>query len=228
MDAKFSQRLNDVLSYSREEALRLGHVAIGTEHLLLGILREGEGSAAIILKALSVDLSSLRKVVESAIQNNEKSDFTNSEHIELKKQAARAIKLTYLELKVFKSMEVRTAHLLLSMLKDENSVVTRALLQFNVAYDAVKNEFTMMLSDIAPQEDPTPPKAEFGYSGHEDEDDELFANKPKRPTPPANTKSNTPVLDNFGRDLTKMAADGRLDPIVGREKDIERVSQILS
>ena len=229
MDAKFSPRLNDVLSYSREEALRLGHAAIGTEHLLLGILREGEGSAAIILKALSVDLSALRKVVESAIQNNEKSDFLNSEHIELKKQAARAVKLTYLELKVFKSTEVRTAHLLLSMLKDEDSVVTRALLQFNVDYDAVKNEFSMMLSDItSKEEDSIPPKAEFGDTSHEDEDDELFANKPTRPTQPANTKSNTPVLDNFGRDLTKMASDGRLDPIVGREKEIERVSQILS
>tara|TARA_Y100001978_G_scaffold15738_1_gene12233 strand:+ start:197 stop:2773 length:2577 start_codon:yes stop_codon:yes gene_type:complete len=229
MDAKFSPRLNDVLSYSREEALRLGHAAIGTEHLLLGILREGEGSAAIILKALSVNLSALRKVVESAIQNNEKNDFANSEHIELKKQAARAVKLTYLELKVFKSTEVRTAHLLLSMLKDEDSVVTRALLQFNVDYDAVKNEFSMMLSDItSKEEDSIPPKAEFGDTSHEDEDDELFANKPTRPTQPANTKSNTPVLDNFGRDLTKMASDGRLDPIVGREKEIERVSQILS
>ena len=228
MDAKFSPRLNDVLSYSREEALRLGHAAIGTEHLLLGILREGEGSAAIILKALSVNLSALRKVVESAIQNNEKSDFANSDHIELKKQAARAVKLTYLELKVFKSTEVRTAHLLLSMLKDEDSVVTRALLQFNVDYDAVKNEFSMMLSDIAPQEDLPSPKAEYGNTGQEDEDDELFANKPTRPTTPTNTKSSTPVLDNFGRDLTKMAVDGRLDPIVGRKKEIERVSQILS
>ena len=228
MDAKFSPRLNDVLSYSREEALRLGHAAIGTEHLLLGILREGEGSAAIILKALSVNLSALRKVVESAIQNNEKSDFANSDHIELKKQAARAVKLTYLELKVFKSTEVRTAHLLLSMLKDEDSVVTRALLKFNVDYDAVKNEFSMMLSDIAPQEDLPSPKAEYGNTGQEDEDDELFANKPTRPTTPTNTKSSTPVLDNFGRDLTKMAVDGRLDPIVGRKKEIERVSQILS
>lgn len=227
MDAKFSPRLNDVLSYSREEALRLGHAAIGTEHLLLGILREGEGSAALILKALSVNLSALRKVVENAIQNNEKSDFANSDHIELKKQAARAVKLTYLELKVFKSTEVRTAHLLLSMLKDEDSVVTRALLQFNVDYDAVKNEFSMMLSDITPQEDLPSPKGEYGDTGHEDEDDELFANKPTRPTP-TNTKSSTPVLDNFGRDLTKMAFDGRLDPIVGRKKEIERVSQILS
>ena len=162
MDAKFSPRLNDVLSYSREEALRLGHAAIGTEHLLLGILREGEGSAAIILKALSVNLKALRKVVESAIQNNEKSDFANSEHVELKKQAARAVKLTYLELKVFKSTEVRTAHLLLSMLKDEDSVVTRSLLQFNVDYDAVIIEFSMMLSDITPQEDLPSPKAEYG------------------------------------------------------------------
>ena len=169
--------------------LYAGHNAIGTEHLLLGILREGEGSAATILKALSVDLNALRKVVESAIQNNEKSDYTNSDHIELKKQAARAIKLTYLELKVFKSTEVRTAHLLLSMLKDENSVVTRALFQFNVDYDAVKNEFSMMLSDINPKDEDSPaPKTEFGYSDHENEDDELFENKPKKSSTPANMK----------------------------------------
>ena len=115
------------------------------------------------------------------------------------------------------------------MLKDENSVVTRALFQFNVDYDAVKNEFSMMLSDINPKDEDSPaPKTEFGYSDHENEDDELFENKPKKSSTPANTKSSTPVLDNFGRDLTKMAADGRLDPIVGREKEIERVSQILS
>ena len=229
MDAKFSPRLNDVLSYSREEALRLGHAAIGTEHLLLGILREGEGSAAIILKALSVNLSALRKVVESAILNNEKSDFANRDHIELKKQAARAVKLTYLELKVFKSTEVRTAHLLLSMLKDEDSVVTIALLKFNVDYDAVKNEFSMMLSDFTPKtEDSHKIKAEIDNTDNEDEDDELFTNKRTIPSSSTNTKSNTPVLDNFGRDLTRMASESRLDPIVGREKEIERVSQILS
>ena len=229
MDAKFSPRLNDVLSYSREEALRLGHAAIGTEHLLLGILREGEGSAAIILKALSVNLSALRKVVESAILNNEKSDFANRDHIELKKQAARAVKLTYLELKVFKSTEVRTAHLLLSMLKDEDSVVTIALLKFNVDYDAVKNEFSMMLSDFTPKtEDLHKTKAEIDNTDNEDEDDELFTNKRTIPSSSTNTKSNTPVLDNFGRDLTRMASESRLDPIVGREKEIERVSQILS
>ena len=170
----------------------------------------------------------MRKVVESAIQNNEKSDFTNSEHIELKKQAARAIKLTYLELKVFKSTEVRTAHLLLSMLKDENSVVTRALFQFNVDYDAVKNEFSMMLSDI---------NHKMKIHLLQKQNSDILVKKMKmmnclktnqKILLLLNTKSSTPVLDNFGRDLTKMAADGRLDPIVGREKEIERVSQILS
>ncbi len=228
MDAKFSPRLNDVLSYSREEALRLGHAAIGTEHLLLGIIREEECSAAIILKALSINLASLRKVIESAIRNNEGSDFANNDHIELKKQAARAVKLTYLELKVFKSSEIRTTHLLLSMLKDEDSVVTRALLQFNVDYEAVKNEFMMMLSDLNTESDnKTSPKAEYSESSPQDADDELFSKKQGNPKT-SKVKSSTPVLDNFGRDLTNMASNDRLDPIVGREKEIERVSQILS
>ena len=227
MDAKFSPRLNDVLSYSREEALRLGHAAIGTEHLLLGIIREEECSAAIILKALSINLASLRKVIESAIRNNEGSDFANNDHIELKKQAARAVKLTYLELKVFKSKEIRTTHLLLSMLKDEDSVVTRALLQFNVDYEAVKNEFMMMLSDLNTESDnKTSPKAEYSESSPQDADDELFSKKQGNPKA-SKDKSSTPVLDNFGRDLTNMASNDRLDPIVGREKEIERVSQIL-
>ena len=138
MDSKFSPRLNEVLSFSREEALRLGHNAIGPEHFLLGILREGNGSAVIILKALDVDLTALRKIVESSIVNNEKSEFTNSNNLELKKQAARAVKLAHLELMIFKSVEIKTIHLLLSMLKDEDSIVTLSLNQFNVDYETVK------------------------------------------------------------------------------------------
>ena len=168
MDAKFSPRLNDVLSYSREEALRLGHVAIGTEHLLLGIIREGEGSAALILKALNVDLKALRKVIEVAIKNNERSDFTNSDHIELKKQAARAVKLTYLELKIFKSREIKTAHLLLSMLKDSDSVVTLSLKQFDVDYETVKNEFSLMLSNLKDQNTENQPKSSFDNPNKEE------------------------------------------------------------
>ena len=230
MDSKFSPRLNEVLSFSREEALRLGHNAIGPEHFLLGILREGQGSAVLILKALDVDLSALRKVVESSIVNNEKSEYSNSSNLELKKQAAKAVKLAHLELMIFKSVEIKTIHLLLSMLKDEDSIVTISLQQFNVNYDTVKNEFASMIDTNGDDSEEdisdfsSNPSAELG--GSDQDDEELFSNKPKRPS--GNTKSSTPVLDNFGRDLTKMASDDKLDPIVGREKEIERVSQILS
>ena len=231
MDSKFSPRLNEVLSYSREEALRLGHNAIGPEHFLLGILREGNGSAIIILKALDVDLKALRKVVENSITHNEKSNYSNSNNLELKKQAAKAVKLAHLELMVFKSFEIKTIHLLLSMLKDENSVVTLSLSQFNIDYETVKNEFASMTdmdSDGSNDDTNTSlssnPRSEMGDS--ESDEEEFFSNRPKKTS--RNTKSSTPVLDNFGRDLTKMASDEKLDPIVGREKEIERVSQILS
>jgi len=229
MDSKFSPRLTDVLSYSREEALRLGHSAIGPEHFLLGILRDGKGSAAMILKALDVDLTALRKVVESSISSNEKSDYSNSNNLELKKQAAKAVKLANLELMVFKSSEIRTIHLLLSMLKDADSIVTLSLLKFNVDYDTVKNEFSSMIenSEIEDnnEDDHSSPSSRLGESDPDEE--EFFSNNPKKPSR-SSAKSSTPVLDNFGRDLTKMAVEDKLDPIVGREKEIERVSQILS
>ena len=231
MDSKFSPRLNEVLSYSREEAIRLGHNAIGPEHFLLGILREGNGSAIMILKALDVDLKALRKIVENSITHNEKSNYTNSTNLELKKQAAKAVKLAHLELMIFKSFEIKTIHLLLSMLKDENSIVTSSLSQFNIDYETVKNEFASMI-DLNSEEQnddintnfSSKPKSEISDSDSDDE--EYFSNKPKKSS--RNIKSSTPVLDNFGRDLTKMASDEKLDPIVGRKKEIERVSQILS
>ena len=231
MNSKFSPRLNEVLSYSREEALRLGHNAIGPEHFLLGILREGQGSAAMILKALNVDLTALRKVIENIIVNNERIDSSNSSNnLELKKQAAKAVKLAHLELMIFKSLEIKTIHLLLSMLKDENSVVTLSLKQFNIDYETVKNEFASMIESSNENVEQTKsdfknnPSAEIG--GSESDEEELFSNKPNQPT--RKSKSSTPVLDNFGRDLTNMASENQLDPIVGREKEIERVSQILS
>ena len=145
MDSKFSPRLNEVLSFSREEALRLGHNAIGPEHFLLGIIREGKGSAVMILKALDVDLDALRKVVENSIINNRKVNNLLYNNLELKKQAARAVKLAHLELMVFKGFEIKTIHLLLSMLKDEDSIVTISLKQFNIDYETVKNEFASMI-----------------------------------------------------------------------------------
>ena len=184
MDSKFSPRLNEVLSYSREEALRLGHNAIGPEHFLLGILREGNGSAIIILKALDVDLKALRKVVENSITHNEKSNYSNSTNLELKKQAAKAVKLAHLELMVFKSFEIKTIHLLLSMLKDEDSVVTSSLSQFNIDYETVKNEFASMtdIDSEASSDDintnlSSNPRSEMRDS--ESDEEEFFSNRPE-------------------------------------------------
>jgi len=217
MEAKFSPRVKDVITYSREEALRLGHDYIGTEHLLLGIIREGEGTAVRLLKSLGVDLMELRKTVEQAIgTGNHK--VSNLANIPLMKQAERALKITYLEAKLFKSAVIGTEHLILSILKDEDNVATKALHKFKIDYEVMKVELELSKSD---------PKAEFpGTPQDEDADDDAFsAGSAKKPV---DSKSKTPVLDNFGRDLTKAAEEGKLDPIVGREKEIERVSQILS
>lgn len=217
MEAKFSPRVKDVITYSREEALRLGHDYIGTEHLLLGIIREGEGTAIRLLKTIGVDLMELRKTVEDAIgTGNHK--VSNLANIPLMKQAERALKITYLEAKLFKSPVIGTEHLILSILKDEDNVATKSLHKFRIDYDIIKRELELSKSD---------PKAEFpGTPPDDDADDDSFsASSTKKPV---DSKSKTPVLDNFGRDLTKAAEDGKLDPIVGREKEIERVSQILS
>lgn len=217
MEAKFSPRVKDVITYSREEALRLGHDYIGTEHLLLGIIREGEGTAVRLLKSLNVDLQELRKTVEQSIgTGNHKA--TNLANIPLMKQAERALKITYLEAKLFKSAVIGTEHLILSILKDEDNVATKSLQKFKVDYETMKSELELSKSD---------PKAEFpGTPSDDDQDEDQFsASSTKKPV---DSKSKTPVLDNFGRDLTKAAEEGKLDPIVGREKEIERVSQILS
>jgi ATP-dependent Clp protease ATP-binding subunit ClpC len=219
MEAKFSPRVKDVITYSREEALRLGHDYIGTEHLLLGIIREGEGTAVRLLKLLSVDLMELRKTIEQSIgTGNHK--VSNLANIPLVKQAERALKITYLEAKLLKSVVIGTEHLILSILKDEDNAATKALHKFKIDYEIMKNELELSKSD---------PKAEFPSTPSDDDDtDDTFsaASSSTKKTP--DSKSKTPVLDNFGRDLTKAAEDGKLDPIVGREKEIERVSQILS
>ncbi len=217
MEAKFSPRVKDVITYSREEALRLGHDYIGTEHLLLGIIREGEGTAVRLLKSLNVDLQELRKTVEQSIgTGNHK--VSNLANIPLMKQAERALKITYLEAKLFKSAVIGTEHLILSILKDEDNVATKSLQKFKIDYEVMKSELELSKSD---------PKAEFpGTPSDDDADEDSFsASSTKKPV---DSKSKTPVLDNFGRDLTKAAEEGKLDPIVGREKEIERVSQILS
>ncbi len=226
MEAKFSPRVKDVITYSREEALRLGHDYIGTEHLLLGIIRDGEGMAIKILQALGVNLTELRRFIEQSIKTPAK-PTNNLQNIPLIKQAEKALKITYLEAKVFKSAMIGTEHLLLSILKVEDNLAASILAKFNVDYEAVKAELELLLTnpDASMGE---APRADLPGSASEDDDADdagSFAQGAKKPVDP---KSKTPVLDNFGRDLTKAAEEDKLDPIVGREKEIERVSQILS
>jgi len=217
MEAKFSPRVKDVISFSREEALRLGNDFIGVEHLLLGLIREGEGMAIRILNEFKLDLKHIRQEVEGSLTRTVKSAAQPSANIPLVKQAEKVLKMTYLEAKLFKSPMIGTQHLLLSILKDDDNVACRTLNKYGVIYDNAKDELEAML------EEDNLPKSEF--PGSSDDEGENFGAAQKKQADP---KSKTPVLDNFGRDLTKMAEAGKLDPIVGREKEIERVSQILS
>lgn len=218
MEAKFSPRVKDVISYSREEALRLGHDYIGTEHLLLGLIREGDGVAIKILKSLGVDTTKLRKAVEDAVKGT--SGITvNLGNIPLTKQAEKVLKITYLEAKIFKSDVIGTEHLLLSILREEDNIASQILAQFDLNYDIIKSEVELNKGNF--RDEPSNSTA----SGDDEYREEESFSQPKKVS---DIKSKTPVLDNFGRDLTRMAEDGKLDPIVGREKEIERVSQILS
>ena len=237
MEAKFSQRVKDVLSFSRESAVMLGNDYIGVEHLFLGILREGEGLAVKILNYMNADLNEVRKSIETTIMNRAKKlDIGDIRNLPLAKQAERALKLTYLEAKLFNSELIGTEHLLLAIMKDEDNIVTRSLAKYGIDYDLVKDEVKSYL--ISQDEDmlrgsEKPDKQQDndfsdelpGGTQDEDPDEGAAFGSGKKV---ADSKSKTPVLDNFGRDLTRAAEENRLDPIVGREKELERISQILS
>ncbi|MGO2358495.1 MAG: ATP-dependent Clp protease ATP-binding subunit [Mesonia sp.] len=231
MDDNFSPRVKDVITYSKEEALRLGHDFIGTEHLVLGLLRDGNGKAIDILESLNVDLDHLRRKVEILSPLNADSSTLSNEkkNLHLTRQAERALKTTFLEAKLFQSSSINTAHLLLCILRNENDPTTKLINKLKVDYDNVKDEFkSMIIQDNDYVEGPT----SESFSDDDTTSDDNPKNNPFGSSNPktgkANKKSKTPVLDNFGRDLTEMADDGKLDPVVGREKEIERVSQILS
>ncbi len=222
MEAKFSPRVKDVITYSREEAMRLGHDYIGIEHLMLGMIRDGEGVGMRLLKNLGVDAMELRKTIEQGLTPGLRKS-NNLANIPLVKQAEKTLKLTYLEAKTFKSVQIGTEHLLLCVLKDQDNIVTKSLLKFGVDYDAVRAELEAFTEN--------PNKIENSTAGNDDDGDDestFGGTSSSSQKKPGESKSKTPVLDNFGRDLTKMAEEGKLDPVVGREKEIERVSQILS
>ena len=233
MDENFSPRVKDVISYSKEEALRLGHDYIGTEHLMLGLIREGEGIAIEILESLGVDLPAFRKKIESISKSDLTTKVSKRTNLPLTRQAEKALKTTFLEAKLFKSSVIGTSHLLLCILRNEDDPVSRILRQSGVDYDKVKEEYQAHYSEDSNLG--TKPSADLPFSDKDDDEfedegkDDPFGssgnggNKKK-----SDSKSTTPVLDNFGRDLTKLAEEDKLDPVVGREKEIERVSQILS
>jgi len=203
MEGNFSNRVQDVIRLSREEALRLGHDYIGTEHLLLGVIREGEGIAVKILRNLGVDLYKLKKAIEDTVRTS--GGTLTIGNIPLTKQAEKVLKITYLEAKLYKSDVIGTEHLLLSLLRDDDNIAAQILHQFNIHYDVVRGELDNIISGKPSSPQHSQPSAEKKQE-----------------------KSKTPVLDNFGHDLTKLAAEDKLDPIVGREKEIERVAQVLS
>ena len=221
MDNNFSAQVKEIISFSREEALRLGNDFIGTEHLLLGLIREGDNTAIRILKSFNVDLYELRKEIELAVKDKTGKNIANINSLPLTKQAEKVIRVTVLEAKALKSATVETEHLMLSILKNKENIATQILNQFDVDYDLFRQELGIVKSND--------PRAEFQDENDDDFDEEKKYSQPKGGSKQAGgTKSKTPVLDNFGRDITKMAEMGALDPIVGRESEIERVSQILS
>ncbi|MCV9387525.1 ATP-dependent Clp protease ATP-binding subunit [Reichenbachiella ulvae] len=224
MEAKFSNRVKEVISLSREEALRLGHDYIGTEHLILGMIREGEGVAISLLKKLGVSLDELRASIEKATKGSATNNVKNLANIPLTRQSEKVLKITYLEAKIFKSQLIGTEHLLLSILRDEDNIGTQILDKFDVAYDVVK--------ELLEYQTEHPMSSSSDTDEPEDDSSRLFgaggSGSSSSKDPKGGEKSRTPVLDNFGRDLTKLAENDKLDPIVGRDKEIERVAQILS
>ena len=231
MEENFSPRVRDVITYSKEEALRLGHDYIGTEHLLLGIIREGEGTAIQILKDLGLDLKQLRTKIESISTPYATHQAANGKNLPLTRQAEKALKTTFLEAKLFQSPIIRTPHLLLCILRNDNDPISGVMSQFGASYDAVKSEYqsNYIETDTAdePKDDLSSPSMSYD-EGEMDEGSTPSSSRRNSPAGGRKEKSKTPVLDNFGKDLTRAADMGRLDPVVGRTKEIERVSQILS
>jgi ATP-dependent Clp protease ATP-binding subunit ClpC len=225
MDNNFSAQVKEIISYSREEALRLGNDFIGTEHLVLGLIRDGENNAVKILKSFNIDLYELRKEIETAVKDKTGKNIANINSLPLTKQAEKVIRITVLEAKAYKSPLVESEHLMLSILKNKENVATQILNQFDVDYERFKEELGFVTSN-------PPTTSEYSEENEDDFDDEKKQYSQQRSSQrgaAANQpKTKTPVLDNFGRDITRLAENGSLDPIVGRENEIERVSQILS
>ena len=222
MDSKFSPRIKDVLSYSREEAIRLGNDHIGTEHIFLGIIRDGEGIAIDVMNKLHLDFMKMRKDLE--IQLRKESSLQLEANIPLLKNTEKALKFVFLEARAMNESTVNTGHLLLAILKEKESLVSAIFKHYNSGYEAVKTQI----------EELTRIESKSDFPEDSDEGEDIFGKSSGSGSSSSGSKgssapkTDTPVLDNFGIDITKAAIEGSLDPIVGREKEIQRIAQILS
>lgn len=224
MHDNFSPKVKDVIAFSKEEAIRLGQDFIGTEHLMLGIIRQSEGRAITLLKSIHVDIHLLRNKIEQINPTKSLESSNPNRAIHLTKQADKALKTTFLEAKLYKDASINTAHLLLCILRNENDPTTKLLHQFSATYSVIRNEYKEQFGNFIEET----PKAEFSSEDSANEQDSDGFIRPSQSPTQAKKNSKTPVLDNFGRDLTQLAIEGKLDPVVGRKNEIERVSQILS
>ena len=224
MEDNFSENIKDVIGISRDEALRLSNNYIGTEHFILGIIKLKDAGAINILNSLGIEISSLKQEIEAfATSKSTLSINTKKNQIQLKKEAEKALKTTFLEARVFNSSMIGTTHLLLCILRNSQDTTTKFLNNYNITYERVKEAF---LNELETEENLNMDSNKEVKGSISDEEGPSYENRKTSST--SRGKSMTPVLDNFGRDLTKYAEDGKLDPVIGRNEEIERVSQILS
>ena len=235
MKNNYSKRLIDVIEYSREEAARLQNSYIGPEHLMLGIIRDGEGKAMQLLHDLHADVSDIKKRIEQEIKNTFETEESELHDIAISKTTERVLRMSMLESRLFKTDETGTEHLLLAILKEEFNVAAKALGEAGINYRNVYNSLIGETSMDRMEELEEIDEISDGYTDDEDDDDEDFSSRKEAPRSSSGagaaqpkSPNDTPVLDNFGTDMTRAAAENRLDPIVGREKEIERLAQILS
>ena len=228
---RFSPKVKALISRSRDEALRFGHDYIGTEHLLLSLLKDRESLAVKVLQSLKAEPADLRRAIENSIHHGRTSvePAYNVGNLPLTKQAEKVLKVTFLEAKLTKSDEIGTEHILLSILKHRENLAARVLMEFEISYEDYKTELEYVISENNfPQQEEDYPNISNDLPSDEGDDAYEEDERLRKSRAGAKGKTNTPVLDNFGRDISKLAEEGRLDPIIGRENEIERVSQILS
>ena len=228
MDQKFSPRVQDIMQHSREEAVRMGNPYIGLEHIFLGIADDSDSNAVQILRNLELDIEAFRQKLEASIKTNNVV-LGNANNMPLTKQAERALKFTYIVAKDFNSEQVASEHLMLAILHDDNNIVAQRLEYEGITFGKYKKEVEKLTPNhpASNKNDDMVAEPTNTSLDEEDEDDAMTQTTDKQQNK-KNAKSNTPVLDSFGRDLTKAAEEGRLDPIVGRETELERIAQVLS